>query len=59
MEEVYSDEEMEEMDRRMEQIVNNVLEESVQPEADGHLGRDYVSMVSSAYYMCNIAPLRD
>ena len=40
MEEVYSDEEMEEMDRRMEQIVNDVLEESVQPEAYGPLGRD-------------------
>ena len=33
-------EEMEEMDRRMEQIVNDVLEESVQPEAYGPLGRD-------------------
>ena len=40
MEEVYSDEEMEEMDRRMEQIVNDVLEESVQPEAYGPLVRD-------------------
>ena len=40
MEEVYSDEEIEVMDRRMEQIVYNVLEENVQIEEHVPLGRD-------------------
>ena len=41
-EEVYSDEEMEEMGRQMEQIGNNVVQESVQPEENGPLERDQV-----------------
>ena len=40
MEEVYSDEEIEVMDRRMEQIVYNVLEENAQIEEHVPLGRD-------------------
>ena len=40
MEEVYSDEEIEERNRQMEQIVYNVLEENVQIEEHVPLGRD-------------------
>ena len=57
-EEVYSDEEMEEMGRQMEQIGNNV-QESVQPEENGILNVIKFIMVSFAYYMCNMASSRD